>query len=247
MEGPENAYDDEEFIGIIPRSFEFLINTIEKSKEKGWSFELEASYLEVYCEELRDLLVPADINKKLKIEGAGTKHINVQNMSRHKVTSQQQILNLVKRANKRRATASTNVNERSSRSHSVFMLFISGFNERTEMKIESCLNLVDLAGSERVKESGATGQRFEEAKKINGSLSSLGDVIAALGSKSKHVPYRNSKLTHLLSNSLGGNAKTLMITHLNPRKLFANESINTLRFAQKVNNTNIGTAQKVVK
>ena len=118
MEGPENAYDDEEFIGIIPRSFEFLINTIEKSKEKGWSFELEASYLEVYCEELRDLLVPADINKKLKIEGAGTKHINVQNMSRHKVTSQQQILNLVKRANKRRATASTNVNERSSRSHS---------------------------------------------------------------------------------------------------------------------------------
>lgn len=74
------------------------------------------------------------------------------------------------------------------------MLFISGFNERTEMKIESCLNLVDLAGSERVKESGATGQRFEEAKKINGSLSSLGDVIAALGSKSKHVPYRNSKV-----------------------------------------------------
>ena len=74
------------------------------------------------------------------------------------------------------------------------MLFISGHNERTDVKIESCLNLVDLAGSERVKESGATGQRFEEAKKINGSLSSLGDVIAALGSKNKHIPYRNSKV-----------------------------------------------------
>ena len=140
------------------------------------------------------------------------------------------------------------------------MLNITGHNSRTDLKISSCLNLIDLAGSERVKESGATGQRFEEAKKINSSLSSLGDVIAALGAKSKHVPYRNSKvrritfqrsyflyiqLTHLLKNSLGGNAKTLMIMHLNPNKVFANESLNTLRFAQKVNNTNIGTAQKV--
>ena len=80
------------------------------------------------------------------------------------------------------------------------MLFISGHNERTDVKIESCLNLVDLAGSERVKESGATGQRFEEAKKINGSLSSLGDVIAALGSKNKHIPYRNSKVKIKVKN-----------------------------------------------
>ena len=80
------------------------------------------------------------------------------------------------------------------KNYSVFIMFIKGHNERTDMKVESCLNLVDLAGSERVKESGATGQRFEEAKKINGSLSSLGDVIAALGAKSKHIPYRNSKV-----------------------------------------------------
>ncbi|CBY22292.1 unnamed protein product [Oikopleura dioica] len=245
MEGPEDVYENEEMQGIIPRSFEFLIEAVEKSKEKGWIYKLEASYLEVYCEELNDLLEGGE--KKLKIEGTGSKHINVANLSRHEITSKPQLSNLVKRANKRRKTASTNCNERSSRSHSVFILFISGENTRNGQKIESCLNLVDLAGSERVKESGATGQRFEEAKKINGSLSSLGDVIASLGSKSKHIPYRNSKLTHLLQNSLGGNSKTLMIMHVNPRKLYANESYNTLRFAQKVNTTNIGTAQKKVQ
>jgi len=248
MEGPEDVYENEDMVGIIPRSFDFLMETVEKSKEKGWTYSLEAAYLEVYCEELRDLLcVTGENDKKLKVEGAGKKHVNVAGLTRHAVQSKQQILNLMKRANKRRATASTNVNLRSSRSHSVFIMFIKGHNERTDMKVESCLNLVDLAGSERVKESGATGQRFEEAKKINGSLSSLGDVIAALGAKSKHIPYRNSKLTHLLQNSIGGNSKTLMIMHLNPRAAFANESLNTLRFAHKVNNTNIGTAQKVVK
>jgi len=248
MEGPEEITDQTR--GIIPRSFDFLIDTIEKAKEKGWKYELEASYLEIYCEELRDLCEDSG-NKKLDILASanGDKHINVQNLSSHKVTTQAQISNLIKRAKKRRATASTQCNERSSRSHSVFILNIVGYNERTDSKITSCLNLVDLAGSERVKDSGATGQRFEEAKKINGSLSALGDVIAALGSKQKgkHIPYRNSKLTYLLRNSLGGNAKTLMIMHLNPNKVFSSESLNTLRFAQKVNNTNIGTAQKVVK
>lgn len=246
MEGPDDITDLTR--GIIPRSFDFLMNTIEAAKEKGWSYELEASHLEIYCEELRDLCEDSG-SKKLDILASsdGGKHINVQNLSSHKVTNQAQINNLIKRAKKRRATASTNCNERSSRSHSVFVLNIHGYNERTDVKISSCLNLVDLAGSERVKDSGATGQRFEEAKKINGSLSCLSDVIAALGSKSKHIPYRNSKLTYLLRNSLGGNAKTLMIMHLNPNKVFSNESLNTLRFAQKVNNTNIGTAQKVVK
>ena len=121
MEGPENVYDEPEMTGIIPRSFEYLIETVEKAKEKGWSYSLEAAYLEVYCEELRDLIATGGGNeqdKKLKIEGAGKKHVNVANLTRIQVESKHQILNLIKRANKRRATASTNVNLRSSRSHS---------------------------------------------------------------------------------------------------------------------------------
>ena len=121
MEGPENVYDEPELTGIIPRSFEYLIETVEKAKEKGWSYTLEAAYLEVYCEELRDLIATGggnDHDKKLKIEGAGKKHVNVANLTRIEVESKHQILNLIKRANKRRATASTNVNLRSSRSHS---------------------------------------------------------------------------------------------------------------------------------
>ena len=183
------------YLGIIPRSFDYLINTIEIAKEKGWEYKLEASYLEIYCEELRDLCEDTG-NKKLEVlSTSNAKHINVTNLSSHEVKSQSQISHLIKKAKKRRATASTQCNERSSRSHSVFILNITGHNSRTDQTIESCLNLVDLAGSERVKESGATGQRFEEAKKINSSLSSLGDVIAALGSKSKHIPYRNSKVS----------------------------------------------------
>ena len=182
-------------LGIIPRSFDYLIKTIEIAREKGWEYELEASYLEIYCEELRDLCEDTG-NKKLEVlSTSNAKHINVTHLSSHEVKSQSQIAHLIKKAKKRRATASTQCNERSSRSHSVFILNITGHNTRTDQKIESCLNLIDLAGSERVKESGATGQRFEEAKKINSSLSSLGDVIAALGSKSKHIPYRNSKVS----------------------------------------------------
>ena len=119
MEGPEDVYENEDMVGIIPRSFDFLMETVEKSKEKGWTYSLEAAYLEVYCEELRDLLcVTGENDKKLKVEGAGKKHVNVAGLTRHTVQSKQQILNLMKRANKRRATASTNVNLRSSRSHS---------------------------------------------------------------------------------------------------------------------------------
>ncbi|KAG8863229.1 kinesin-like nuclear fusion protein [Serendipita sp. 405] len=142
------------------------------------------------------------------------------------------------------------MNQRSSRSHSVFTLRVSGSNTVTGETCEGCLNLVDLAGSERLSSSGAANDkdRLKETQAINKSLSALGDVIAALGvagesaSKAIHIPYRNSKLTYLLQNSLGGNSKTLMILNLSPMAAHLSESLCSLRFATKVNNTTIGKA-----
>merc|ERR1719203_2749482 len=122
------------------------------------------------------------------------------------------------------------MNERSSRSHSVFMLKITGSNAKTSETCCGTLNLVDLAGSERLKDSGSEGKRLTETQNINKSLANLGNVIMALGQKNAHIPYRNSRLTHLLQNSLGGNSKTLMFVNLNPKEDCFNETLNSLRY-----------------
>ncbi|CAL4243655.1 unnamed protein product [Meganyctiphanes norvegica] len=139
------------------------------------------------------------------------------------------------------------MNERSSRSHSVFQLKLSGQNFRSQENCMGTLSLVDLAGSERLKESGSEGQRLTETQAINKSLSNLGNVIMALGQKAPHIPYRNSKLTHLLSSSLGGNSKNLMFVNVSPLDQCYNETLNSLRFATKVNNCHVGTATKQLK
>merc|ERR1712061_55175 len=127
------------------------------------------------------------------------------------------------------------------------MLKIIGNNSVTSESCTGTLNLVDLAGSERLKESGSTGQRLEETKNINSSLSNLSKVIMALANnKDGHIPYRDSKLTHLLMNSLGGNSKTLMFVNLSPKVESFNESLNSLRFAKRVNQCQIGTESKKV-
>ncbi|EME45529.1 hypothetical protein DOTSEDRAFT_71288 [Dothistroma septosporum NZE10] len=163
------------------------------------------------------------------------------------------VTNLLDTAAKNRRVAATKANERSSRSHSVFILTLKGRCEATLETTEGVLNLVDLAGSERLKQSGAEGSRMKETQAINKSLSSLGDVIAALGNKSQngdaHVPYRNSKLTHLLQYSLGGStagksSRTLMLLHLSPLQAHWQESRSSLLFGSKVHGTHIGTAKK---
>jgi kinesin family member C1 len=229
--------------GMIPLAvLQIFAYSSKLSLERGWKFSFEASYLEIYNETLRDLI--DDSNKPLDIKHAANGKTTVSGLTYVPVETPEQVQELLNKAAKNRAVAETQCNERSSRSHSVFALNISGSNPITGENIEGILNLVDLAGSERLSQSGSTGDRLKETQAINKSLSALGDVISALSSRESHVPFRNSKLTFLLQNSLGGNCKTLMFVNINPALESFGESLCSLRFATKVNNCHIGTARK---
>lgn len=173
--------------------------------------------------------------------------MTVTNLKIVQVESVEKVRKLLKTASKNRSQAETLMNERSSRSHSVFQLRLKGRNIVSEQEIEGLLNLIDLAGSERLAQSGAKGERLKETQCINKSLSCLGNVIASLANRDKHIPYRDSKLTHLLQNSLGGNSKTLMFVNISPTEESVNETMNSLRFASKVNACEIGIARKNAK
>ena len=242
MEGGE---DEEEQAGMIPRTIRRIFEAKEQLKEKSWAYRLHASFLEIYNEDIRDLLAT---EKDLKYEIKGGANMTVTNLTVEEVMSEARVVELLERAGSLRAQARTLCNERSSRSHSVFVLTIEGTNTKTGELCRGALNMVDLAGSERIKDSGSSsGVRLKEAQAINNSLANLGNVITALAQKSSHVPYRNSKLTHLLQNSLGGNSKTLMFVNISPKEQCFGETLNSLRFAGKVNQCNIGTAQKKIK
>ncbi|MCO5552232.1 hypothetical protein L7F22_005744 [Adiantum nelumboides] len=169
--------------------------------------------------------------------------LNVPDASMISVHSTEDVLDLMKMGHRNRAVGATALNDRSSRSHSVLTVHIKGKELASGTALRGCLHLVDLAGSERVDKSEATGDRLKEAQHINKSLSALGDVIAALAQKSAHVPYRNSKLTQLLQDSLGGHAKTLMFVHVSPDADSYGESISTLKFAERVALVELGAAQ----
>ncbi|KAF9644174.1 kinesin-domain-containing protein [Thelephora ganbajun] len=240
--------------GMIPRAVEQVFQVAELMKKKGWEYKMEGQFLEIYNETINDLLGTGELDKKkheIKHDKTSTRVTDVNVIPLHSSTQVQSLLSLAK---SRRTVAATLMNERSSRSHSVFTLRISGKNPASGDTCEGSLNLVDLAGSERLEKSGAGNDkdRLKETQNINKSLSALGDVIAALGEKGdgkndKHIPYRNSKLTYLLQHSLSGNSKTLMVLNLSPLFVHMNESLCSLRFATKVNNTNIGTAKKIIK
>ncbi|KZT07506.1 kinesin-domain-containing protein [Laetiporus sulphureus 93-53] len=240
-------------VGMIPRAVEQVFREAEQLKSKGWEYKMEGQFLEIYNETINDLLGKADFDrKKHEIKhDAKTGRTTVTDVNVVPLSSPAQVSTLLNFAQSRRSVAATLMNERSSRSHSVFTLRIYGKNSLTGESCDGSLNLVDLAGSERLEKSGAAGDkdRLRETQNINKSLSALGDVIAALGEKGegktdKHIPYRNSKLTYLLQNSLSGNSKTLMVLNLSPLASHLNESLCSLRFATKVNNTTIGTAKK---
>ncbi|ORY86579.1 kinesin-domain-containing protein [Neocallimastix californiae] len=244
----EGIPDDPEKIGMIPRAVEQIFIAAEELKEKGWKYEMEGQYLEIYNETIRDLLGDGDLSKKHEIKhNLHTRKTTVTDTTVIKVHTPKQVHHLLKKAQQNRSVGATLCNERSSRSHSVFIFKLSGVNSITEDTCEGTLNLIDLAGSERLSQSGSTGDRLKETQAINKSLSCLSDVIAALANKDQHIPYRNSKLTYLLQNSLGGNSKTLMFVNISPLANNFQETICSLRFATKVNKCQIGTAKRSFK
>ncbi|KAL0277188.1 UNVERIFIED_CONTAM: hypothetical protein PYX00_004555 [Menopon gallinae] len=221
--------------GIIPRSFEHIFEAISLTENK--KFLVVASYLEIYNEDIRDLLA-SDCKKKLDLKENPQCGVYVPELSKHTVQNIEDCEKLMEVGWRNRSTGSTLMNADSSRSHSIFTIALEMMPKHADGAIRrGKLNLVDLAGSERQTKTGATGDRLKEATKINLSLMALGNVISALvDGKSKHIPYRDSKLTRLLQDSLGGNTKTLMIACLSPASSNYDESLSTLRYANRAKN-----------
>uniref|UniRef100_A0A182R079 Kinesin-like protein n=1 Tax=Anopheles farauti TaxID=69004 RepID=A0A182R079_9DIPT len=232
-----------ECLGVIPRTVDLIFNAVNDYKRFGWEYEIRVTFLEIYNEILYDLLDTSGTTKDLEIRMASAKNkteVYVSNIIEETVESTGRLHQLMNIAKMNRATAATAGNERSSRSHAVTKITLIGTHQE---KCETCIgsvNLVDLAGSESPK----TSTRMDETKNINRSLSELSNVILALVQRNEHIPYRNSKLTHLLMPSLGGNSKTLMFVNVAPFQDCFMETVKSLRFASQVNSCKL---QKVKK
>ncbi|XP_078397599.1 kinesin-like protein KIF3B isoform X2 [Cetorhinus maximus] len=223
--------------GIIPNSFEHIFTHISRSQDQ--QYLVRASYLEIYQEEIRDLL-NRDENKKLELKEKPETGVYIKDLSSFVTKNVKEIEHVMNVGNQTRSVASTNMNEYSSRSHAIFVVTVEcselGLDGENHIRVGK-LNLVDLAGSERQSKTGVQGERLKEATKINLSLSALGNVISALvDGKSTHIPYRDSKLTRLLEDSLGGNAKTIMVATIGPASCNYEESLITLRYANRTKN-----------
>ncbi|CCW60828.1 unnamed protein product [Phytomonas sp. EM1] len=231
--------------GINTRALERLFTIIEERKETEVS-TVHVSVLEIYCEQIRDLLVSrseaAGITYEVKQGGPyGTYVTNLKELT---VSSASEIDNIMQKASKHRSEGTTNMNEYSSRSHMILYVIVRTTNRQTNMQSYGKLSLVDLAGSERLEKSGAEGQLMKEAVSINKSLSSLGDVISGLANNNKHIPFRNSILTYLLQDSMAGQAKVLMFVCVSPASYNASESGSSLMFASRARGVEFGQIKK---
>ncbi|WCJ32564.1 Kinesin-like protein KIN-14F [Euphorbia peplus] len=249
MSGPDMM--TEETWGVNYRALRDLFN-ISKTRSNAINYEVGVQMIEIYNEQVRDLLLhfiqisswSLLTTRTLDIRNnSGLNGLNVPDASWVPVSSTQDVLDLMRIGQRNRAVGATALNERSSRSHSVLTVHVHGKELVSGSVLRGCLHLVDLAGSERVDKSEAAGERLREAQHINRSLSALGDVISALAQKSAHVPYRNSKLTQVLQDSLGGHAKTLMFVHISPEVNAIGETISTLKFAERVASIELGAAR----
>ncbi|TMW64781.1 hypothetical protein Poli38472_011661 [Pythium oligandrum] len=233
MQGRDNP---PELRGVIPHSFDHIFENIQADPQK--EYMVRASYLEIYNEEIRDLLAD-DQKKKLELKEGVDGSVYVKDLIEVVVSDVDSINRVMAKGFKNRTVGATLMNEGSSRSHSIFTVVVEVSEKISGQEHFKAgkLNLVDLAGSERQSKTGATGNRLKEGCKINLSLSALGNVISALvDGKGKHIPYRDSKLTRLLQDSLGGNTKTLMVAAISPADYNYDETLSTLRYANRAKN-----------
>ncbi|KAI8323884.1 kinesin-domain-containing protein, partial [Martensiomyces pterosporus] len=259
-------------VGIVPRAIHAVWSHLDRKAKKniGFTYSIEISFLELYNEDLIDLLNPRSVVGGSSGRGPSIREDSRGNMvlvgvERRPVTCEDDIIGYLHQGTLSRTTASTDMNRTSSRSHAIFTLFLRQQNRRSSAalatngslqglehgepdgspSIVSKIHFVDLAGSERMKRTGAAGNRVKEGISINAGLLALGNVISALGNASAngqqgkrpaHVPYRDSKLTRLLQDSLGGNSQTLMLACISPSEKNSSESLNTIRYANRARN-----------
>ncbi|KAF3441141.1 hypothetical protein FNV43_RR15052 [Rhamnella rubrinervis] len=241
MEGTEEAR------GVNFRTLEELFRII-KERQKQHQYSVSVSVLEVYNEQIRDLLSsgtqPGVVAKRLGIRQVGEGIHHVPGLAEADVSNMTEVWEVLQTGSNARAVGSTNANEHSSRSHCIHCVMVKGENLLTGECTRSKLWLVDLAGSERIAKTEVQGERLKETQNINRSLSALGDVISALATKSPHIPFRNSKLTHLLQDSLGGDSKTLMFVQISPNENDLSETLCSLNFASRVKGIEMGPAKR---
>jgi hypothetical protein len=241
----------DEHQGLIPRSVQLFFDTkadIERkcrAQDQDVDIQIEVELLEIYNEEVRDLLSPNAGNDGKLIKVDLNSHDAVGNVV-VSASSKQDVDNILRLAQSRRCVKSTNSNAESSRSHMLFTIhFKVSSNSNEELARDGCLHIIDLAGSERVSKSGSVGTLLTEAKHINKSLLALTGVIEKLQSKADHVNYRDSKLTYLLRNSLGGDSKTLAIVCCSPQQEHFTESLSSIRFGAKASRVELKKGNEV--
>ncbi|XP_044280677.1 kinesin-1 heavy chain isoform X1 [Varanus komodoensis] len=226
----EGKLHDHDGMGIIPRIVQDIFNYIY-SMDENLEFHIKVSYFEIYLDKIRDLL---DVSKtNLSVHEDKNRVPYVKGCTERFVCSPDEVMDTIDEGKSNRHVAVTNMNEHSSRSHSIFLINVKQENTQTEQKLSGKLYLVDLAGSEKVSKTGAEGAVLDEAKNINKSLSALGNVISALAENSTYVPYRDSKMTRILQDSLGGNCRTTIVICCSPSSYNESETKSTLLFGQR--------------
>jgi hypothetical protein len=219
--------------GITLRTIEEFFR-IKEAEAKVWDFSYSCTILELYQDNLTDLLNKQKEAPKLTIKKDKNGWVSVEGSVERPCETREVLLGALEEGMNKRKVASTKMNELSSRSHLIFSIITETTNKKTGQHVRGKLSLVDLAGSERLDKSGATGNALKEATSINKSLSALGNVIAALAQEEKHIPYRDNELTMLMSDSIGGNAKTLMFVCFSPVDYNYDETVNSLQYATRV-------------